>query len=849
MRQECIQAVSRALGRNATAQETRDIENRLRLSMRKVASDDPMAWSKLSPDERLQAAAKDASQGLEQEAAKRKQRTALAILAHDRMRNSIDAQLRSGHDKSGVMALQRMLVGESDGKNNIASVNNKMNGYNNALSTFMAKSWNLLDKRLFGLVRDPMAEAQLVRALYGDTRVGKAFKAAAEAFHKAAEIARNQYNAVGGDISKLDNWGIPQSWSDRLLLKAGVQRWTDFMHPLMDRSKYVQEDGSLYSDAEMRNFLDEAHQTVVTGGANKLLKQGSDRIGAGIKANRGNAARQIHLKDAESHLAAMRMFSERSVMQSMLGHIKKMSRDTALIEQFGPNADYQFAHFLEQETARSIVANPEAKGDIEKQARFVERLYNYMAGNGTPPPSTKWGKFVQGWRNLQTLKLGSVAVTALTDNAPMMVTAHVNGIPKVKMYLNELSRLNPLNAKAKQMAQSAGLMARTFNEDIDRFGGEVGAHGWTTKAGHAVLKLAGVMRYWEAERFGFSTGMLNQVGYALLHYGHIADLDRADQRFIKASGMTEDDWQILKLAKLDDYGGNHTLITPEAIYQIPEADIAAVIKGDPGVARHRAAAHLMGFVQSEQDHAVIEPDPVTRVKSGADQSLDGIASFLLSSYRLFKAYPSQMIRSHWTRAARAFETKSGTAGYAAALIASTMAFGAIANATNDILSGKDPRTLNLDSKEGWKNWAAALAKGGGLGIYGDFLIDTAEARGNTLSETLLGPQVADISKLLNVGQTLAAASTDPDAATVKKLRPTGVSLVNTLKSYVPGSSLWYAKAAFNHLIFNQLADYLSPGYLARMKVRARQQNRAYWWQPDQAMPSRAPDLSHVTAAR
>jgi hypothetical protein len=847
MRPECIQAVNRALGRSATTAETRDIENTIRTSMRRLAADDPPGWSKLSPNERLQRAAHDASEGIEQEAAKRRQRTALAILAHDRMRNYIDAQVAAGHDASGVDALRRMLVGETDGKNNIASVYNKTNGYNNSWSTFMAKSWNLLDKRLFGLLRDPKAEAELLSALYGDKRVSPQFKAAADDFHEAAEMARNQMNAAGGDIGKLDNWGIPQSWSDHLLLKAGKQKWTDIMLPLLNRSFYVHEDGSAYSDAEMRTFLGEAWQTVVTGGANKVL--GGERIGSGIKANRGSAERQIHLKDAPSHMTAMRAFSDHSVMQSMLGHLKNMARNTALIEQFGPNADRQFAHFLEQESARSIVADPENRSSVEKSSRFVERLYNYMAGNGRPPPTTWHGKAIQGWRNLQTLKLGSVLVTAFTDNAPMAVTAHVNGIPKTKMFLNELGRLNPLNAKAKQMAQSAGLMTRTYNESISRYGGDVGAHGWTSKVGAAMLKLSGVTRYWEAERFGFSTGMLNQVGYALQHYDNLADLDRSDQKFIKSSGMTEDDWKILKLAKLDDYGGNHTLITPESIYQIPEADIAAAVQGDPGVIRNQAAAHLMGFVQSEQDNAILEPDPVTRVKSGADQSLDGMSAFLVSSYRLFKSYPMQMLRSHWTRAAGAYETKAGTAGYAAALIASTIVTGAIANSVNDILSGKDPRTLDLSSKEGWKNWAAALAKGGGLGIYGDFLINTAEARGNTLAETLLGPQVADISKLLNVGQTLVSASTDPNASTVKKLQPTGVSTVAALKSYVPGSSLWYLKAAFNHLIFNQLSDYLSPGYLDRMKVKARQQGHSAWWEPDQATPSRAPDLSHVAADR
>lgn len=845
MRQECIQAVNRALGRSASAGETRDIENRIRLSMRKLAGADPAGWRQLSASDQLQRAAIDAAQSIEHDAALRRLRTAKAILAHDRMRNYIDSQVAAGYDKDGIASLGRMLASRPDGKNNVTSVEASRRGIEADASRLMSKSWNVAGGKFLHLLRDKLAENTLVRALHGDKTVPKEFQDAAADFHNAAESLRRRFNAAGGDIGRLENWGMPHSWSDARLIKAGRQTWTDFMLPLMDRSVYTHEDGTPYTDGEMRKLLDEAWTSVATSGANKVLG-GERRPSGGIKANRNNAERQIHLKDADAYSAAMARFSERGVMDAMMGHISRLSRDIALVEQFGPNADRQFAHFLDQETAKTKIDNPGQKGVADAHARFVERLYNYEAGNGPPPPESWHGKALQVWRDLNVLKLGSTLISSIADYGTMHLTAHVNGIPSYKMFLNELRALNPADKTEKAMAESAGLMVREYSQQLARYGGDIGSHGWSQKLSNTFLKVTLLPYATEARRRAFSYGMMDQVGKAVRDFDRIDGLNDADQRFIKRSGITQEDWDVMRLAQADDWGGNHILLTPDAIYRIPDTEVAKVTNEDPLVAKSRAASNLMGFVIGEQDRAVIEPGSRTRVAIGADQRADGFYGFISKSFALFKSFSFEITYQHLFRALQGFETKRGSAAYLAALIASTTILGAVANGIKDIIAGRDPRSLNLSNKEGWKNWVAALTTGGGLGLYGDFLINTYGSRGSTLAEQVAGPLVADASTLLNVGQQAVASSTDPNADVMKQLRPTGPSTVNALKPYVPGSSLWYTKAVMDHLVFNQLSDQLSPGYLNRMKAKARQQKRSNWWEPDKATPNRAPDLTTVT---
>jgi len=60
---------------------------------------------------------------------------------------------------------------------------------------------------------------------------------------------------------------------------------------------------------------------------------------------------------------------------------------------------------------------------------------------------------------------------------------------------------------------------------------------------------------------------------------------------------------------------------------------------------------------------------------------------------------------------------------------------------------------------------------------------------------------------------------------------------------VPFNNAWYAKAALDHLIWQQVMESLSPGYLQRMRRRvAREYDQDFWYEPGKLTPSRAPNI-------
>lgn len=57
------------------------------------------------------------------------------------------------------------------------------------------------------------------------------------------------------------------------------------------------------------------------------------------------------------------------------------------------------------------------------------------------------------------------------------------------------------------------------------------------------------------------------------------------------------------------------------------------------------------------------------------------------------------------------------------------------------------------------------------------------------------------------------------------------------KDLIPGGNLWYAKAELDHMIFNQLQEYFSPGYLRKVEQRSKKQfNQTYWWRSQDVTP-------------
>ncbi|QDL30427.1 hypothetical protein [Serratia liquefaciens] len=823
MRDECIQAITAASQRPLTASEIKGIEDRIVKNMRNLARNDPASWRNLSEAERMQRAGQMAADELQSEAALKKRRVALTIAARQRLDNYIN----SYQGKDGKLeALNRTIAFHADGKANFLSVESRTKATRDYALSQLEELFEAIDPRFFQLFEDNQGVRDLVYEMRGQPTGNQRAKKGAEAWRRVAELLRQRFNDAGGDIGFLEYWGFPQHHSMDKVGKASQDEWVGFVVGKLDRNKYVKENGEMMNDAEITEFLGNAYKTIATGGMNKLGDSGL-RI-SGSRANRGSAERQIHFRDAESYLDYQQRFGEKSMWDILVNHIDGISKDIALVETYGPNPDHVFRSLLDELTSETATANPQRAGRVRRLKNSTESLYNFVAGKTQPianPHIARWSDNVRNW--LVATRLGSALISSLSDNGTMYLTAKVNNLPMAQLLRNQLAAMNPTNKEELQLARSAGLSMETLIGSVNRWATDnmgPSASRWTA---NAVMRASGLSAWSDAHKRAYGVTMMGGVGNLVRQHASLGKIAAEDGRIIKSKGITDRDWSIWRLAEQEDWGnGNVTMLTPESIMRIPSEKLE--VFGNPERVKFEAMRKLLATVAEEVDMAVISPGARERMIAGAGMQRGTVSGELWRSLFLFKSFPISVMMRHWSRA-MGMPSTGGRAAYLATFLASTTILGAMSQQISDLITGKNSR--EAFGEKAPQFWLNALLKGGGLGLYGDFLLSDHTRYGSGALASMLGPVAGLVDDAIKLAQGV------PLNAVEGKPEQTGGDTVKFVKGLIPGQNLWYTKAVLDHMIFNQMQEYFSPGYLRRMEKRSQKEfNQTYWWRPQDRIP-------------
>jgi hypothetical protein len=808
MRPECIEAVSKAIGRQITRQDAVDIDNRINHAMSTRARLDPQAWHRMSRAERLQAGADDAARGLMDDFAKMKQRAALAIIAADKTQNRYNSLLAEG--KRPFKAVARILDDAYRYTKGVA------NEYFSGLVDVL----DAIHPKFLGMVENAEQAVAVVREIFGEHTGNEAAKKAAKAWLETAEAMRQRFNAAGGDVGKLGYGYIPQPHDPLRILKAGQEQWVKDTLPLLDRRRYMDVNGDLFDDVKLTEVLNMAWDTLITGGVNKMEPGSFTR--AGFRADHNSQHRELHFKDADSYLTYAAKYNKGGVLSAMQEHVMRMAKDIALVEEFGPNPNAQF-RFLHD------VADKARDRDVRWGS--TQARWNVLNGNTGVPGDVRLAEFAQGVRNIEVVgKLGSALLASVTDIPTYFISLAFNRLGIGDGLIN---MIRAFDSDTHEFANRAGLIAESLISDMNRWAvGNIGK-GWTGKLANATMKLSLLNAWTDGLRRGFGITMMGAYGkLSRLEWGALEEADRA---LLIKHGITETDFKVWNLAKPEEWRGSQ-MLTKDSIRAITATDLQA--NGLTLQAQHRAVTKLLGLITDEAEYASVAQDLRTRAITSGGLQKGTVESEAWRSIMLFKGFPIAMITRHLGRMAELWrdDAKGSAVAYGATLMVGTTIFGALALQLKDMVNGKDPRDMSTG-----KFWGAAWAQGGGLGVFGDLLY--TGIGGNSRAGTpnwmnLLGPVLGDAVDLgtMTLGN-LGKASED------KKTTFSSEALRFT-RGHLPFVNLWYAKTAIDHAVLHDLQEYLSPGYLMRMQERARKDyGQGYWWRPGEGMPSRAPNLS------
>lgn len=834
MKDECIKAVIQAVGREMSAPEIKAIEDGIRRELRRMAAEPETL--KLSADERLLEAANRAQVAFLGEKALKARREALAVLKHAQVEKALEA---FGTDK--ITGLRHLLAFHADAKGSTLSVESRAEAIEAEAFSQMLGTLEATNPRFFGLLENPEGVRTLVRELFGeDTGVPDA-QAGAREFKTVADALLQRFNRAGGKVGKLEDWGMPHHHSQRRVAAAGRDAWAEQVLPALDRRRYVNDDGSPMTDQQVLDMLGGVWETIATGGINKI-EPGAPR-GRGMEANAHSEARVLHFKSADDFLAYQAEFGEKSLYEVLTDHIRGMADSIAMVETLGPNPEHAYRLFRDVAQREAVMADPTRKGKVAKELVSLDNLFNAISGKTLPVADERLARGFDSLRKwLVASRLGSVPISSLPDEATMRMTAHVNNLDQMQLFRAQLATLDPTNATEKRLAQRAGLGLQSMISTLNRFGDESMRNTLASKLATFQMRVSGNNAITEARRRAFGTTMMSSLGHLVREVDAPAKLDPLDHRILLSKGITDADWQVWRLAELEDWGmpAAEAMLTPEAIRRIPDEKLAGIggPEGTPAQLRADASTRLLGIVLEETNMAVVEPGARERAALYANLQRGTWKGELTRSVFLFKTTPISMVLRHWERGMSGPDARS-RAGYLAALVASTTVLGMAAIQVDELLKGRDPVNMNpFEGKAGARNWMRALLKGGSLGIYGDFLLSEQTQQGQSPTAAFLGPVVGLGEEALgltqgNLIQLLQGKDTHA-----------GAELLKFARGMTPLANNWYTKAVTDHLIFNQLQEMASPGYLAKVRRRAQKEfGQSFYWEMGETTPARAPDLS------
>lgn len=624
---DCILRVAQAAGRELSEKEIASIFERVH----KAALDIKAGRTDIKTgdmfDDVVRQAAKRAADDLIHEAAV-KQRQAQLQVAKLGARMG-DAEVMRAAGIAPLEAVERTIRRSYDGKTNVESMEQRVAGHKAYFGRRLVETWTALGDDFLGFFQNKEKLHALVRELRGENSGDALARKGAEAFRNTAEEARQVFNQAGGDVGKLDDWGMPQHHSQLRVAQAGRDAWVETVLPMLDRGRYIDDIGRSWDDARLREFLGKAWDTIATNG--HANSEPGQYAGAGKRANRHAESRQIHFKDADSVINYWQAFGERTAADILIGHVDTMARDIAFLEHFGPNPDITYRTMRDAALKAATMADPVKTASLEGRAHKLDLLYDYAAGRTKPTANAAVSGTADAIAQLNVAgKLGGAMWASLFGDKVLMETvSHLNNLPLLQRWRTELATLNPANAADRRLLQQQGLMLEGVRGGLNRFYEGLGQTGLTGKLANAVMRVSGMNAINEMRKGAFGASLFSAIGNEIAAGKGFKDLADSDIRTLKHYGITADDWAIWQKAKLQDIGhGNANALTPEAISRIPDADIAAVAAPNIQAMKDRAHADITELTRRNVQENKWLNGRMTRIQEAEARAADRLNRFM-----------------------------------------------------------------------------------------------------------------------------------------------------------------------------------------------------------------------------
>lgn len=724
---------------------------------------------------------------------------------------------------------------------------NKVKGIDEYLRQVDLRQETVSRELLFGLIRDLEQvslvrefsdiayESDIIQELWNITHPSKIptgskkAKQVAEIIHKRQTIAINRANLAGAYITPLEGYITRQTHNSAKLRQVGFEGWLEFIYPLLDYNR----TGKVDLKGVFNNLATNTH-----------LKETDEYLNLSFSKNRGvniaelvSASRKLHFKSAESWLKYQKEFGYYSspnivdailkplvtpqsfIADSITGNLGMLGKSIGILETMGSNPESMLAHlqttFIKelQEKVGVGMANSNLFSEfvsLKRTSKFNNRLELML---GVTPEIPQVEAILSSYRSLKCMSnLGSTVISSFPDAATFVSELQNNGIPILESYASLIKvATSAFYAKEKkEFGQLLGIgVDSLLGGSYSRIAAEQPVVGNIAKTTNAFFKL-NCMNWWD-NSWKSTMGNLLSHNLAVQVDKPFKSLYQGLQNLLTRYGIDEHNWYLYKNL-IQTVGGNQYLIPDSSL--LPDNLLQKYLQAQGkninslNIARLRQdlTNNLRRYLLDRVDTAIPTPHTAERaamqlanlgIKPGSPlaQVVQCIMQFKTFAYsymvRLLKSITIDQIPIHEQRGVGLFDIGTWkdiaksmqnpiTLKILPQLLLGTTSLGYLSINALRLLRGQE---LLKPNEEGV--FTASLLKGGGLGLYGDFIFGEYDRYNHNLLESLSGPIGGDVIDIGKIYSKALKGEIDKTEDLTKSL----------LKRNIPGRNLFYLQPA------------------------------------------------------
>lgn len=700
---------------------------------------------------------------------------------------------------------------------------------------------------ILGRITNPAEQAHLADELHGIQTGNQAARELAESVNQVMEDLRLQFNAAGGMISKLDNWGVQHVHDKFALMKVGKQDWArriDAMldwnrikDPLTGRPMLIDPRTGMPPESSRMSYLGEVYDNIVHG------KEADDPVYGrpkGVATYRKHMdSRSLHFKDGKTWMEYNRDFGTGGLHQSIMGHVHRMARDIVLMREFGPNPKLGAEYEADLWSSKAKAAGDDKMGEaVRADSNRARRMLDVMSGGGVPQsPSEQI--IARGFSTVRSLAtaafLDRAIIASFSDLNSMRMAAKSAGLNGNSLISKQLGVIKTLSPAERARAGWVADTLADAGSALARFQQDFAAPEWAERVTQASMRIQGLSAWTDRARatayFDFAGLLMEQSDRA------IADLDAPLRALLQKWDVKPDEWDAFRAP-------DHVFTADNGATFLAPLNFRNVSTLDPRKT-DQIFFKMQGVAEEFLELAV--PSRSLLAQSFVDPSAynlppGSIGYEFMKSATMFKSFTMTFTVNQYRQiqARGGFRSQNG-ALYGLELAAGATILGAISLQIGDMMMGRDPQDM---TQPGF--WARAAAKGGGFGIVGDIVSTGQASWGGGFTSYVAGPipQIATDVWGLTLGNAFTAAY---QAAQGKEV---DVNLAEDIakfgKRYTPMGQTPLVGPAIDRLFWDQLQLLIDPesidGLAAASKKRENLTGAGEFWMPGSAIPSRVPNL-------